>query len=69
MDASSRYVSVKGLGGVSVEDEMKQCCGTCNDSRYTGNGEYECENKESECYACATEHDDTCMDWEGTIEL
>ena len=45
--------------------ETKKCCGTCDLSRYAGDGEYDCENERSECYGCEMDHDDCCEDWEG----
>lgn len=49
---------------------MKQCCGTCKchvPGEIPGEGEWICNNAESEYYALETEYGDTCDDWWGAV--
>ena len=47
---------------------MKECCGTCRyhvRGEIPGEGEWVCNNAESENYALETDYSDSCLDYEG----
>ena len=47
--------------------DMEQCCGTCKfhvPGEVPGEGDWVCNNGESEYYGLETGYDDGCMDWE-----
>lgn len=42
-----------------------ECCGTCKwHEPDPWDGEWVCDNKESNCYGCVTEYNDICDDYE-----
>lgn len=44
-----------------------ECCGTCKfhvPSEVPGEGDWICNNAESECYALETDYSDVCVDYE-----
>lgn len=47
--------------GKNAKDE--KICGTCVYHRHV-DGEWVCNNLESECYGCYTEYRDACNSWE-----
>lgn len=44
-------------------DDEERICGKCINHRYS-DGEWICNNPDSECYGCYTEYRDSCTDWE-----
>lgn len=46
--------------------EAKRCCGTCKWHCRNGiDGDFVCDNSDSECYTDWTEYEDSCPEWEG----
>lgn len=44
---------------------MNECCGTCKYNMFdVQDGEYCCNNIDSDSYGCQTAYDDYCMDYE-----
>lgn len=55
---------MKSKGGI----DMEQCCGTCKYhvlGEVPGEGDWICNNAESEYYALETDYSDVCADYEG----
>ena len=45
--------------------ERTRCCGTCKCHCYANlDGDWICENEESENYMCWTDYEDSCDEWE-----
>lgn len=47
------------------DDEI---CGKCKFHRTADDGTWICNNEDSECFGCATEYRDCCMDFEDRHE-
>jgi len=45
--------------------KTEKCCGTCKFHKCYGDGEWICENPESDNNTDYTNYQDTCCDWEG----
>lgn len=44
--------------------DQEECCGTCEFHVPDANGDFVCNNPDSDCYSDWTEYGDCCEEWE-----